>query len=301
MIGIKIADGAFFPILEENKVAKKRLILTTAHDAQTNVQIDVYKSSSVSMNNASYIGTLLVENITQKEKGDPSIELVISYSEDGELSATAHDIDNPDGKNKALLIVSMPSSKDNANLDDFEFEHAAMEDNKFAANVKRAKTANLAVIVSAAIIVALAVFVLWFFVLRTKPPRFEASPQSLAETPPAETVPMPPVITPEIPPSGQILTEEPLPAVPSPPLAIPPQTQASRRQPLAPVYSAKIPDVIPPGGVKYRLRWGDTLCDVSQAFYKTPWHYRYIARYNGFRNPNRIVSGRTITIPPPPR
>jgi hypothetical protein len=308
--------------LEENKVAKKRLVLTTAHDAQTNVQIDIYKSSSMSMNNAIHIGTLLVENITQNKKGGPSIELVISYGEDGELSATAYDIDRLDEKNKALLIVSMPSNRYSASLDDFDFESAAIPGNKFAANVKRTKTANLAIIVSAAIIVALSVFTLWFFVLRTKPPRFEAYPQSLTETPSAETGSVPQVIAPVIPPAGDALTMEPPPpesaeqvltveAPPStsarqvmpvePPSANLPQPQVPLQQPLAPVYSAKLPDAIPSGGVKYRLRWGDTLWDVSQAFYRTPWYYRYIARYNGLRNPNHIVSGHTITIPPPPR
>jgi hypothetical protein len=306
--------------LEENKVAKKRLVLTTAHDAQTNVQIDIYKSSSASMNNAIHIGTLLVENITRNEKGGPSIELVISYGEDGELSATAYDIDRPDEKNKALLIVSMPSNRYSASLNDFEFESTAMPGNKFAANVKRTKTANLAIIVSAAIIVALSVFALWFFVLRTKPPRFEAYPQSLTETPSAETGSVPPVIAPVIPSAaltmeppppaaaGQVLTAEDPPSASAgrvmpvePPSANLPQTQVQLQQPLAPVYSAKLPDVIPAGGVRYRLRWGDTLWDVSQAFYRTPWYYRYIARYNGLRNPNHIVSGHTITIPPPPR
>jgi molecular chaperone DnaK (HSP70) len=75
MIGIKIAVGSFFPLLEEDTVAKKRLVLTTAHDVQTNVQIDVYKSSSMSMNDASYIGTLLVENISQKKKATPRSNL----------------------------------------------------------------------------------------------------------------------------------------------------------------------------------------------------------------------------------
>jgi nucleoid-associated protein YgaU len=323
MIGIKIADGAFFPILEENKAAKKRLVLTTAHDAQTNVQIDIYKSSSVSMNDAIYIGTLLVENITQKKKGGPSIELVISYGEDGELSATAYDIDKPEEKNKALLIVSIPSSRDNAGMEDLEFEHSAVLDEKFAANVKLPKTARPVIIASAAIIVALTAFALWFFVLRPKSPPPEAPRQNLAETPPREPVPVPPVITPVIPPpeppARQFQDTEPPaasvppPAIPPfsvaepptaasvPPPANPPQTQTPRQNPSAPVYSAKVPDVIPAGGVKYRLRWGDTLWDVSQAFYRTPWYYRYIARYNGLRNPNRIVSGRTITIPPPPR
>ncbi len=49
--------------------------------------------------------------------------------------------------------------------------------------------------------------------------------------------------------------------------------------------------------VRYRLRWGDTLWDISETFYKNPWKYKKIARYNGIKNPNRIVAGTYITIP----
>jgi hypothetical protein len=309
MIGIKIADGSFFPILEEDKAAKKRLVLTTAHDVQTNVQIDVYKSSSMSMNDASYIGTLLVENILQKKKGDPSIELVISYDANGELSATAYDIDQPDEKNKALLIVSMPP--DEPNLADFVFETESAPDGKFAANVKRPNTVRLAI--AAAVILAFAGAALWFFFLRTKPPQAEPSTQSRTEAPSAAPVPAAAVPQPPVPPATAVIQPPAVTGVPPeaagvspasaqvpPPVAVKPPV-APVLHPDAPVYSVTPPGAIPAGGVKYRLRWGDTLWDISQVFYGTPRYYRHIARYNGYRNPNRVVSGRTITIPPLPR
>jgi len=74
-----------------------------------------------------------------------------------------------------------------------------------------------------------------------------------------------------------------------------PQT-ASRSPP--PVASYKVPATIPREGVDYRIRWGDTLWDISNAFYRDPWLYRRIARYNNIRNPNQIISGRIIKIPP---
>ncbi|MDR0404023.1 MAG: LysM peptidoglycan-binding domain-containing protein [Treponema sp.] len=45
------------------------------------------------------------------------------------------------------------------------------------------------------------------------------------------------------------------------------------------------------------MRWGDTLWDISEAFYRNPWLYPSIVRYNRIRNPNLIVSGTEITIP----
>jgi cytoskeletal protein RodZ len=58
------------------------------------------------------------------------------------------------------------------------------------------------------------------------------------------------------------------------------------------------PQTIPPDGVTYRIRWGDTLWDLSEAFYRNAWLYPRIVRFNQIRNPNLIVSGTEITIPP---
>ena len=52
-----------------------------------------------------------------------------------------------------------------------------------------------------------------------------------------------------------------------------------------------------PADTTYKIKWGDTLCDIADAYYKNPWRYKKIARYNGIKNPDHIISGRTITIP----
>jgi molecular chaperone DnaK (HSP70) len=93
-IGIKIANGEFYSIVEENSSVKKRLILTTVHDKQRSVQIDLYRSFTSTMADALYIGSLVVENIKPKAKGEPSIELVISSTPSGEIVADAIDLDS---------------------------------------------------------------------------------------------------------------------------------------------------------------------------------------------------------------
>ncbi|MDR1301294.1 MAG: LysM peptidoglycan-binding domain-containing protein, partial [Treponema sp.] len=45
-------------------------------------------------------------------------------------------------------------------------------------------------------------------------------------------------------------------------------------------------------------RWGDTLWDISEAFYRNPWLYPRIARFNNIRRPDLIVAGSVIRIPP---
>jgi nucleoid-associated protein YgaU len=64
------------------------------------------------------------------------------------------------------------------------------------------------------------------------------------------------------------------------------------------VANFKVPATIPKEGFAYRIRYGDTLWDISEAFYRNPRLYPRIARFNNIRNPNMIISGRTIRIPP---
>jgi nucleoid-associated protein YgaU len=80
----------------------------------------------------------------------------------------------------------------------------------------------------------------------------------------------------------------------------PPKAQGAapaRQRRNAPVYSFRAPQTIPPEGVAYKIRWGDTLWDISEAFYRNPWLYPVIVRRNRIRNANLIVSGTEITIP----
>ena len=45
-IGIRIADGSFYPILEVGMKEKKKLVLTTAKDSQNKIRIDLFNSQN---------------------------------------------------------------------------------------------------------------------------------------------------------------------------------------------------------------------------------------------------------------
>ena len=47
----------------------------------------------------------------------------------------------------------------------------------------------------------------------------------------------------------------------------------------------------------YKIKWGDTLWDIADTYYKNPWKYKFIAKYNGIKNPDHIISGTYIEIP----
>ena len=92
---------------------------------------------------------------------------------------------------------------------------------------------------------------------------------------------------------------EPIPA----PAPLPPVPEAKEEEVVV-IENAE--DVVPlpppvtpvkPKDITYKIKWGDTLWDISETYYKNPWRYKYIARYNGIKNPDYIVSGTFIQIP----
>jgi LysM repeat protein len=309
-IGIKVANGAFYPIIEEKTPVKKRLVLTTVHDRQTSVQIDLYRSAAGAMLDAQYIGSLVVENIKSRPKGEPSIELVIASSETGDIIADAIDLDTGAGGEHQILNVSLRSLDEaNRELDmpDFELEHNGEPPSSLYKQAEAVRAGAkqfpwLLVVVIAGAVIVLALAALWFlFPSGRERPAQAASPA--AEQPaliePAAPEPAPEAPAPPPPPAA----EPPAPPAPPPlieaPAAPPPRPDVSaRKRPAPPVASYKVPALIPRGGVSYTIRWGDTLWDISAAFYRNPWQYSRIARFNNIRNPDRIIAGRTIKIPP---
>jgi len=117
-IGIKIADGTFFPILEEDSLKKKRLVLTTVNDNQSSVQIDLYKGKGENFTDPAYVGSLMIDSIAPVEKGIPEIELKIGLDEENVLNTTAKDLASG---TEESLSVSLESLSDETTYDVPEF------------------------------------------------------------------------------------------------------------------------------------------------------------------------------------
>jgi nucleoid-associated protein YgaU len=66
----------------------------------------------------------------------------------------------------------------------------------------------------------------------------------------------------------------------------------------APAASQKPASPAKQTGAYYRIKWGDTLWDLSYSFYRNPWLFGKIAKANKIRNPDLIFSGDKIWIPP---
>ncbi|MGN0740017.1 MAG: LysM peptidoglycan-binding domain-containing protein [Treponema sp.] len=105
-IGIKLADGSFYPILKEGTAEKKELNLTTVKDNQTTVQVDLYRSETESMQDAEYVDTLEIKHLVKHPNGEPDIALDISIDENNELNAELHDPETGKDSSTTVSLVS---------------------------------------------------------------------------------------------------------------------------------------------------------------------------------------------------
>ncbi len=90
-IGMKLADGTFYPIIEEGGQADKTLVLTTVKDNQTQIHVDLYRSDLASMTDAEYVNSLKIEELVARPNGISDIRLKIRLDENGKLAAALQD------------------------------------------------------------------------------------------------------------------------------------------------------------------------------------------------------------------
>lgn len=91
VIAVQIADGTFVPVLSTSGKKRRRLVLTTVRDDQTNVKIELFRGSDESMSDPEYVGSLVIDNVEPAEKGSADISVLLGVDENGNLNATATD------------------------------------------------------------------------------------------------------------------------------------------------------------------------------------------------------------------
>lgn len=130
-IGIKLADGSFYPILEEGTAEKKEINLTTVKDNQTIVQVDLYRSESGTMQDAEYVDSLEIKNLVKHPNGEPDISLDISLDENNQLKAELHDPETGKDSSTTVSLVSRseelrnePSDVTQAETSDFQIDES---------------------------------------------------------------------------------------------------------------------------------------------------------------------------------
>ncbi len=322
-IGIKIADGSFYPIVEKDSQKWKRLVLTTARDGQTSVQIDLYEGEETGIESAQYVGSLLIENIAPTTAGESEIELQIGIEKDGKLSARAEDLSSGESQSLKVSLESL-TGENIYDVPEFELENEfdtersterslemefpedmpdeeedrfEEEDREEYAGEEHAPSPRrrplllaLFIVIGIAAIAALAIFLYQLFQGPEVPPlqaQREAPAVIASET--VSTGDDASVTTgAEVQSGGSVNT---LPAETG--------TQTSARDGPVAESSGASPSAPEQGtdGVWYWIRWGDTLWDISRSFYRNPWQYEKIAKENSIRNPDLIFAGAALYIP----
>jgi nucleoid-associated protein YgaU len=327
-IGIKLADGSFYSVLEEDFTGRKKLVVTTSRDNQGSVQIDLYRGSEEGAE--TFLGSLMLENITPAPKREPEIELQLGLDSRGNLEAVASDLLS--GEKKSLSLSLPAAGAEISPLEELGLEEET-EVRPAATHAAIAGSSTHAAIAGSSTHAAIAG--------SSTHPRAEpvAETRLAGETYPVGATdrrkqpaePRRPGVLAVIgfvllglvvlagaayliyrlldggrvprlfggregtPPQAVEAPAEPEPAVKAPvPQAAPaqpaakPAEQPAQAAPAAPAQAE---------GVWYRIVWGDTLWDLAGTYYRNPWLYPRLAKANKIANPDLIIAGHRLFIP----
>jgi LysM repeat protein len=309
-IGIKIADGSYYPILEGAYTGKKNLTLTTVKDNQGKVQIDLYRGEGDRLVDAQYIGSLIIENIPPAAKGRPDIELLIGLDAAGELTAEASDAVTGETQTFSISLKTL-TEEETYEIPEFEMEGSSM---KTVIQPQQTVASSSQTVVSGSgmgraerggprwwlivLFIVLGVALLgaigWFVYTRVAgnagaQPAQTPVAAAPAEPAAAETTPAPAAAEPA--------QAETAPAAEPPAAATSGDVTQTQSQAGGVAETPKPAAETPAGGVTYLIKRGDTLWDISSTYYRNPWLYPKLAKANKIPNPDLIFAGTTIYIP----
>ncbi|GMO58547.1 MAG: hypothetical protein Ta2A_04150 [Treponemataceae bacterium] len=91
-LGIKLADGTFYPIITESEQGTTKLDLTTVENGQTTVQVDLYRSPDCKK--TEFIDTLQLENLVPHKEGEQDVSLMLTLSKNGNLTAEIYNAES---------------------------------------------------------------------------------------------------------------------------------------------------------------------------------------------------------------
>ena len=107
IIGIKQADGSFYPLLQEGNPETKTLELTTVRDDQTTVQVNLYKMPADKSGEPEYVDTLLIENLLPHPKEEHALPLHITIDENNVLTAQVSDPETGNTSDTTVSLVTL--------------------------------------------------------------------------------------------------------------------------------------------------------------------------------------------------
>lgn len=312
IIGLKLADGTFYPILKRGKPVKKKLQVTTASDNQTTVQINLFCASDESFSDAEYVDTLMIDGLVSQESRGPAIDLLLTLDENDVLTADLFDQESGEASKSSVSLVTLENDELDDYLTNFEvtsdpfieddsldFSGADFDESDFndAPNFtdpslinnfeyvdsgKKKNSIVSLICILCAFVSVLSLLGIFYVVIQNKEKEAELALQPLPSVK-YETV--------------TVVSEQ---------GDYPQQLQAAvAREDTIVVVDAPVVIPAPVASTSvitepklYQVKWGDTLWDLADTFYKNPWMYDKIASANNIKNPDFILSGTWISIPP---
>lgn len=140
-VGIKLADGSFYPVMEEGTAQQKKLDLTTAHNNQTCVMVDLYRSENCTMEDAEYIDTLKIDNLVAHPNGEPDISFSVGLDENGQLTAQIEDPETGAKSDSNITLVNR-TAEERLVTDDYTIEPSKLVEDEEAEDSGTEKTNN---------------------------------------------------------------------------------------------------------------------------------------------------------------
>ena len=131
-IGIKIANGEFYPILDEYSASGKQLQLSTIRDGQTSVQIDLYRNSSATMTTARYLGSIVVDGLQPRYAEETAIALKVISAADGRVTAEAFEVDGESSPQKLEIALEPAGGGDDLDDPDISSWDAGQTENNLS-------------------------------------------------------------------------------------------------------------------------------------------------------------------------
>ncbi len=91
MIGIRLADGKYYPVFDETRQNRRRFVLTPANDNQKSVHILFYRSDNENFDRPRLLGSVNLDNIPPGVKDERDISIIIGVDGQQNLEVSARD------------------------------------------------------------------------------------------------------------------------------------------------------------------------------------------------------------------
>ena len=282
MIGIRLADRSLFPVLEEDTPGRRHVVLVTATDDQVRALIELYR---IIDDDGELLETIVVDNLPPRPSGEAEVDLDITVTADRTLLVRVRDDDTGNVQSVSLDLDEYAFPTEAVTLS--AHDHSHKQDGVAFASVSehRSRTRRRWWPIAAVALLLLAVAVGLILFLPVDRAEEVVPTPARSNEPPSSPEEATSVVTPA--PAPEPSPEEP-PAVEASPGRVTGSTDTD--------IAADAPRA-DRTETEYRIQHGDTLWELSERFYGTPWAYPNIAEENDIVDPDLIFPEDAITIP----